>query len=398
MLKQTTNRTEIVHTHGILQAAILLLLGWWTCGWIGGVANAQAQQAKPEYQIRPGDMLSVIVLRHPEMSAEQIIVSSAGKISLPVIGKMLVSGKTIKEVDTAITDRLYIRLRRPEVTVTLKHIGPVQVFVQGMVRKPGAHAFKPGWRVSDALAAAGGLSLPADEVEVTLSRPYQKTILLDLAKILADVSQSANLALEPDDSLRFVPKIIKGLVFISGEVQKEGGYEIAEGDSISQLIAKAGGPTEIAALKGVVVQRNGKTHPVDVYSAMKNGTPVNFPLQEGDYVVVPRNPQRVLVMPGVNKPGYYSMPEDGSKFTVADALKAAGGVKGNLRDYKEIWIVRQTPSGTTKQAIPLDKVHKGEQSLEEVLSQPLQSGDVVYVPELQGSEGARIFAPRIFGF
>jgi polysaccharide biosynthesis/export protein len=383
------------HAQIIPGRGMALWLGWLAVMVLGGTGQAQ------EYKLGPDDVLMVNVLRHPEWSVEQVIVTDAGKISVPVVGDLFVSGKTTKQVGAEITQRLRPRLVHPEVTVTLKMARAARVFVLGVVAKPGVYDIKPGWRVSEALAMAGGPAVRTEVIEAVLSRPNQKSIPLNLARILTDSSSAANLTLRPGDTLRFSARTIQ--VFVSGQVLKPGGYEVTQGDSMPELLTQAGGPTPMAALKNISVQRSGKTYQVDAYLALKQGKTVGFPLRDGDFVVVPENTKKVLVMPAVNKPGYYPMPEDG-QMTVADALSAAGGPKDRARLF-EVALLRQTPSGgVQKQVINLDKVYKGGGSLDKTLNQPLQSGDVVYVPEgkagqtlLQKASGFFPFV-RMFGY
>jgi protein involved in polysaccharide export with SLBB domain len=372
-----------------------LLLGWLALVMLGGTGQAQ------EYRLGPEDVLSVTVLRHPEWSVDLMTVTSAGKISLPVVGDLFVSGKTTSQVDAEITRRLRGRVLRPEVTVTLKQARLARIFVLGVVAKPGAYDIKPGWRVSEALAVAGGPTVRTEVIEATLSRANQKAMPINLAKILIDSSSAANLTLRPGDTLRFSSRTIQ--VFVSGQVQKPGGYEVTQGDSMPELLTQAGGATAVAALKRISVQRAGKTYPVDAYAALKEGKAVGFPLQDGDFVVVPENTMKVLVMPAVNRPGYVAMPEDG-KMTVADALSAAGGPKDRARLF-EVALLRQTPSGgVQKQIINLDRLKKEGGSMASTLNQPLQPGDVVFVPEGKTSQGflkgVTQFLPfvRMFGF
>jgi len=391
MFKEWRSQEQIIPGRGMI-----LLVSWLALVMLGGTGQAQ------EYRLGPDDVVSVSVLRHPEWSVDQVTVTSAGKISLPVAGDLFVSGKTTSQVDAEITRILRARVLRPEVTVSLKQARLARVFVLGVVTKPGAYDIKPGWRVSEALAVAGGPSVRTEVIEATLSRSNQKAMPLNLAKILSDSSSAANLTLRPGDTLRFSARTIQ--VFVSGQVLKPGGYEVTQGDSMPELLTQAGGPTDMAALRRISVQRAGKTYPVDAYAALKQGQAVNFPLRDGDFVVVPENTMKVLVMPAVHKPGYVAMPEHG-RMTVADALSAAGGPKDRARLF-EVALLRQTPSGgMQKQIINLDKVTKGRGgSLANTLNQPLQPGDVVYVPE--GKEGSTLlkkvtgFFPfvRMFGF
>jgi len=102
---------------------------------------------------------------------------------------------------------------------------------------------------------------------------------------------------------------------------------------------------------------------------------LNFPLQNGDFVVIPKNTSRVLVVQGVNKPGIVQLPETGY-ISVAEALSEAGGTT-NRAKLKEIVLMRQTATGVQRQVIALDKV----QNWQVAANTRMINGDVLYVPE-----------------
>lgn len=81
-------------------------------------------------------------------------------------------------------------------------------------------------------------------------------------------------------------------VFITGEVQKPGGYPLTGVTTVVQLIATAGGLTEYANVKNILVIRNEKGRPVpyqvnykDIL-ALKNLSQ-NIELKPGDTILVP---------------------------------------------------------------------------------------------------------------
>jgi polysaccharide export outer membrane protein len=169
-------------------------------------------------------------------------------------------------------------------------------------------------------------------------------------------------------------------IFVSGEVKTPGPVELKDDTSLPKLLTQAGGPTDDAALKRVVVERGGKTFTVDTFSALKQGKPLDFALQDGDFVLVPRNTARVLVAPGVALPGYKVIPETGL-MTVADALSVAGGPRDKA-NLKEIALLRQTPGGVERQVISLENSANWQLATKI----PVRDGDVLVVPE-KGERG-----------
>lgn len=139
-----------------------------------------------------------------------------------------------------------------------------EVVIQGEVLRPGRYLLTTGMRVSDLVFKAGNLLESAYPEKAELAShsfadgggavEYRK---VDLRKAL-EGDQTHDLVLKPHDTL-FIKKAVgwgKELyVKINGEVAFPGKYIIRKGDSLSNLIERAGGPTDRAYLKGAVFIR-----------------------------------------------------------------------------------------------------------------------------------------------
>lgn len=132
--------------------------------FLSAVSRIEAQQ----YRVSPEDVLSITVLYHPEFSQAQVTVPSSGHIQVPGVGDLFVVGKTTTALDKELTRRLLKQLQRPEVTVALLTPRTKRVFLIGAVSKPGAYELKSGFRVSEALALAGGLTVRPEQAHGVL--------------------------------------------------------------------------------------------------------------------------------------------------------------------------------------------------------------------------------------
>ncbi len=168
-------------------------------------------------------------------------------------------------------------------------------------------------------------------------------------------------------------------VYVSGEVKNPGLYDWNEGDDFSTLLTKAGGATPEAALsKVMILTPGGARRTLDLRPSQQREHKTALMLETSDFVVVPRNENRVLLMEAVPKPGFYTIPEDGP-LTLWGALALAGGFGKNC---KEILILRSDKVGKVTihdRFTPADLQFHG---------QNLQNGDLVYV-------GATLKNPRI---
>jgi len=269
----------------------------------------------------------------------------------------------------ALRDGDFVQLRAPET---------LEVQVAGQVEKPGPIQVKPGATILDALTQAGGVisSLPVEDVQLRLLRKEsdgsQRIINANAVGILSLTDPTTNAILQAGDFIS-VAKSGVNTVYINGEVTTPGSFTLREGEGLTQLITRAGGPKDTAALTKISVLRAGKVLPVDAYDAVRKNAPLDFPLEQGDQVIVPKNQNLVAILDGVSKPGFYPFPERG-QFTLIDALALAGPVPGATK----LFVVHARPDGTFDTA-NAKEVKIGDLQRGRVPNLTLQPHDVVSV-------------------
>lgn len=285
---------------------------------------AAAAPAPASYVIGPDDVLGITVLRHPEFSVDQAVVPGTGLVALPVVGTVQATGKTVAQLDAEITRKLKVRLLKPEVAVSIVKPAPRPLYVVGQVRNPGVLEFKNGWRITQALASSGGLTIDSDLAAVVVSRGQKTVADVPLLPILRNPSGAQNISLNIGDTLRFYERVVK--INVAGAVQKPGIYAVPRGNGVVEAIGLAGGPTDTASLTRATLRRaDGSVTRVNLYQALREGDPKqNLALREGDVLSVPEYKDRVSVLGSVKTPGYYGL-EDGRSLRVADVVARAGG-------------------------------------------------------------------------
>jgi len=123
------------------------------------------------YQINAGDVLSLEVWNEPSFSYEQFSVRPDGFVSIPVIGEIRASKKSILELQASITKGLSRYLKdEPTVVVSVLASNGNLVYVLGKVGRPGAFPLKGPMDVTQALAIAGGLNSFAAENKIKVLR------------------------------------------------------------------------------------------------------------------------------------------------------------------------------------------------------------------------------------
>ncbi len=121
------------------------------------VEKLPEQHAAGEYVIAPGDVINVRVFNQDNMSG-RTRVRSDGKVAVPIVGDVEVSGKTPAAVSKELSVRLKEYVVSPIVTVSVEETQPTVVAVLGEVTHPGNYTLDASAGVLQALAAAGGFT------------------------------------------------------------------------------------------------------------------------------------------------------------------------------------------------------------------------------------------------
>jgi Periplasmic protein involved in polysaccharide export len=143
-------------------------------GCSNGLSNLTALPTAPisAYQLGIGDEVRVMVpdLTDTNGSDMAYVVNESGALTLPVIGDVPASGKTVPELQQFIGQRLVDAQIMSAPTVSVQPVRLRPVYVLGEVQKPGEYAFRPGMSVLAAVAAAGGYTFRAQQKAVSVTR------------------------------------------------------------------------------------------------------------------------------------------------------------------------------------------------------------------------------------
>src|SRR5258708_2750487 len=88
-----------------------------------------------DYVIGVQDVLAINVWREPELS-RSVPVRPDGKISLPLVGDISVSGLTPRFLQDRLTKELDSYIRKPQVTVIVQEVNSRKFYIIRMVEKP----------------------------------------------------------------------------------------------------------------------------------------------------------------------------------------------------------------------------------------------------------------------
>jgi len=225
----------------LFRSAMALVMA--VCATLASAQDARPAAA-PEYKLGPGDAIKVQVYQNPDLTLEAR-VSEGGSISYPLVGSVPIGGMSISEAEKKIADALRSKqiLKQPQVNIVLLQVRGNQVSVLGQVQRPGRFPLETTTvRVSDMLAAAGGVTATGDDVLVVSGsrdgQPFRKSI--DIPNLFKGDRSADDILLQPGDTL-FVNKA--PTFYIYGEAQRPGTYRIERGMTVLQALAQGGGPT-----------------------------------------------------------------------------------------------------------------------------------------------------------
>ncbi len=118
-------------------------------------------------------------------------------------------------------------------------------------------------------------------------------------------------------------------VFVGGEVDRPGQYNLTSLSDISAALSQAGGVRRTGSLRQVRVVRAGGSTTVDLYGLLGIGAPPALRLRDGDRIIVPVIGDTVGISGNVARPGIYEIRRGTSVGAVLDYAGGALRPRGN---------------------------------------------------------------------
>jgi protein involved in polysaccharide export with SLBB domain len=358
-----------------------------------------ASEAFEETLIRSGDVLAV-TLPGEDVFDEPYQVETDGTILLPEVGRIDLSGMTIQEARehlSAALGTIYRDLSSFDVSLVERRL---ILKVLGYVEKPGTVDLPSDANLQSAIVAAGGLIQGAQLDRIQLRR-NDETTTVDYKAYLDSGEISILPLLEPGDVV-FVPAspLIGNVqvnfdaqtltaagdagedetaIRVFGEVQKPGTFSYRNGQSVVDLIMKAGGITRYAGVEKIRVMNGGEPLTFDLKAYLDSGRLDMVPeLRPGSTIYVPISVEEVkaggrtvYVMGEVAAPGAYEMTEGATFF---DVLANSGG-PNRYADARQVRIIRG--DGSVR---PFDLIAYTEGDRTSGVPE-VRPGDAIFVPE-----------------
>ncbi|MHB8609212.1 MAG: SLBB domain-containing protein [Candidatus Acidiferrales bacterium] len=206
----------------------------------------------PDYVLGPGDSLEIDLWGGVSQRMFRV-VDREGRVSLPEAGPLLVSGRSLGEVQLAVQQVLRTEYRDVSADVSLSRLRTVRVYVVGDVVQPGAYDISSLSTPLNALFAAGGVTPRGSLRALKHYRGKQLVEEVDAYDLLLHGLRSDLSRLENGDTL-LVPSL-GPQVTVDGMVRRPAIYELHGESSLADVLELAGGILPTATLRHIEVQR-----------------------------------------------------------------------------------------------------------------------------------------------
>lgn len=153
--------------------SVILLVSLVGCSAPSQEIVEEASNAQKDFLLGPEDVLDITVWKNDDLSQKVVVVRPDGKISMPLIGEVMASGRTANQLASQIAGRLKEYKENPAVTVSVKEVNSYYVYVLGDVTKPGKYQLKSHATVLQAVAIAGGFTIYAAKNKMQVIRNVQ---------------------------------------------------------------------------------------------------------------------------------------------------------------------------------------------------------------------------------
>ncbi|WP_339877539.1 SLBB domain-containing protein [Pseudidiomarina gelatinasegens] len=280
------------------------------------------------YVIGVGDTLQ-IQLYGKESKSHQLVVDRQGRVTIPDLGPIQVSGLTFDKMRDLVQHEVSQRFIGMQAAVSMGELRSIQIFVMGEAHKPGAYTVSSLTTMTQALFVSGGVSDIASLRNVQLKRDGETIATLDLYDFLIHGNMANDRVLQSGDMV-FIPS--RGeMVTVQGEVIRPAIYELKDENNLQQVLDLAGGvlPTAYKKVTRIERVRDGRR----LVSTVDLANAKSLSVADGDNVDVPAVSNEivdsVMLVGAVARPGYYEFNEG---MRVNDVLS---DIKTSLLSYAD---------------------------------------------------------------
>jgi len=260
--------------------------------------NPRGLESDPAEALKllPGDVVQLTTVSAQTQVYEGLIVDALGQLHVPLAGDVQVGGLTLGQAEQAVEKglRRYDRFVRANLIISIPEGHTASVL--GQAANPGQFQVRPGTRLADLVAQAGGPALATVHQVPTLIGN------MDLARLVRNgetVPVSIPLAIkgDPKHNIRvragdqlYIPPITSEIIMVLGDVGIPQPMAYREGIRLTEVLARAGGLDTVRGDRKDVRIVRGPLREPRIYTAnlkaLTSGKATDVVLAPGDIVYV----------------------------------------------------------------------------------------------------------------
>jgi len=177
----------------------LILAGCATTGIAAGgpVSTSEPTREASEYKLGASDQLRVIVFGEENLSGE-FVIDNAGYVSMPLIGEVKASNKSIRDFQRSVETKLLDGyLKDPRVSAEVLNFRPY--YILGEVTTSGEYPYSGNLTVLNAVATAGGFTYRANKKVIYIKRAGEQTEV--------EYTLTVSTPVQPGDTIRIAERL-----------------------------------------------------------------------------------------------------------------------------------------------------------------------------------------------
>lgn len=328
----------------------------------------------PNYVLGPGDHI-IIDIYGASQRTVTAQVSPEGKVNLPGVGPVKVSGMTVAAAQGHIRKTLGARYSSSQLNLSLGQTRSMTINVMGEVKVPGTYTLSAFSTVFHALYMAGGINNIGTLRNIKVFRNGRLITVVDVYEYILNGRLAGNIRLMENDVIVVGP--YECLVGIEGNVKRPMFYEMRPTESVETILKYAGGFTGDAYKKAVRLMR--KTGDRFTVHNVEEFDMNSFKLNDGDAITVDgilnRFDNMVEVKGAVFRPGKFQLGKNVT--TVRSLIEAADGVTEDA--FTAHGVLHRMRADRTLEVVAVDVAGIMSGSVADI---PLRNEDVLFIPTI----------------
>ena len=250
-------------------------------------------------KLLPGDVIQLTTVSARTETFDGLIVDAMGQLHVPLAGDVQVGGLTLGQAEQAVERGLRRYDRFVRANLIISRPAGHSASVLGQAKSPGQYPVRPGMRLADLVADAGGVAraivhqVPTEIGNLDLARLVRNGETVPVSVPLAiQGDPKHNVRIRSGDQL-FIPSITSEIIIVLGDVGAPQPMAYRQGLRLTEVLARAGGISTVRADRKDIRIVRGSLREPRIYTAnlkaLTSGEATDVEMAPGDIVWVTKN-------------------------------------------------------------------------------------------------------------